>query len=127
MESRCRNGSAGRTTPQKRKKSNQQNQPQLLEKEQTISYSTTLFNKRLTRSRDNKTNVNKLSSSQQLLPRLSPLDASSISTTASDEIFISVDFLFAIAVIGAFLAGQEETPTENLDNVNIKIERLEVA
>ena len=36
-------------------------------------------------------------------------------------------FLFAIAVIGAFLAGQEETPTENLDNVNIRMERLEVA
>ena len=36
-------------------------------------------------------------------------------------------FLFAIAVIGAFLAGQEETPTENLDNVNIRVERLEVA
>ena len=33
-------------------------------------------------------------------------------------------FLFAIAVIGAFLAGQEETPTENLENVKIKIENL---
>ena len=36
-------------------------------------------------------------------------------------------FLFAIAVIGAFLAEQEETPTENLDNVNIRMEQLEVA
>ena len=34
--------------------------------------------------------------------------------------------LFAIAVIGAFLAGQEETPTENLDNVKIRIEHLKL-
>jgi len=36
-------------------------------------------------------------------------------------------FLFAIAVIGSFLAQQEETPTENLDNVNIRVERLKVS
>ena len=35
--------------------------------------------------------------------------------------------LFAIAIVGAFLAGQEETPTENLDNVKIKIEHLKLA
>ena len=34
--------------------------------------------------------------------------------------------LFAIAVVGAFLAGQEETPTENLDNVKIRIEHLKL-
>ena len=36
-------------------------------------------------------------------------------------------FLFAIAVIGSFLAQREETPTENTDNVNIRVERLKVA
>ena len=35
--------------------------------------------------------------------------------------------LFAMAVVGAFLAGQEETPTENLDNVKIKMEHLKLA
>ena len=34
--------------------------------------------------------------------------------------------LFAIAVVCAFLAGQEETPTENLDNVKIRIEHLKL-
>ena len=34
--------------------------------------------------------------------------------------------LFSIAVVGAFLAGQEETPTENLDNVKIRIEHLKL-
>ena len=36
-------------------------------------------------------------------------------------------FLFALGVIGAFLAGQEETPTENLDNVLRHAERLHPA
>lgn len=35
--------------------------------------------------------------------------------------------LFSIAVIGAFLSGQEETPTENLDNVKIRTEHLKHA
>ena len=34
--------------------------------------------------------------------------------------------LFAMALVGVFLAGEEETPTENLDNVKNKMEHLKL-